>query len=431
MEQNCTVRLQLRARYLRLFVGLLLLLQLFVPHKGWMILLVGLGGAWLLAYLWAHSLAHGLELTREMRYGWAQVGDKLQERFTLANKGWAPATRVAILDHSNVPGYNISAVKGIGERAIIHWFEEGVCDRRGLYTLGPTSVETGDPFGLYSIVLEFPTSVTMMVMPPVVQLPSLDVAPAGRAGEGWHRARALEQTVSVSSVREYVPGDSMRWIHWPTTARCDETFVRTFDSTPSSNWWIFLDMDSRVQAGKGRRATQELGVILAASLADRGLQMGKAVGLATYGQDLTWLQPRLSAEQRWQILRALALIDIGEHSLAALLASTQQALKQRSGLVIITPDVEGSWLDSVALLLRRGVVPTVLLLDQQAFGGRGDASRTVASLESMDVTHYLITPELLDQPEARPGQIGQWRKTSRGRWEPQFHSRELIWRALT
>ncbi|NIV34315.1 MAG: hypothetical protein GWN58_34115, partial [Anaerolineae bacterium] len=157
MEQNCTVRLQLRARYLRLFVGLLLLLQLLVPHKGWMILLVGLGGAWLLAYLWARSLAHGLELTREMRYGWAQVGDKLQERFTLANSGWAPATWVAVLDHSNLPGYNISAVKSIGERAIIHWFEEGVCDRRGLYTLGPTSVETGDPFGLYSIVLEFRT----------------------------------------------------------------------------------------------------------------------------------------------------------------------------------------------------------------------------------------------------------------------------------
>jgi hypothetical protein len=125
------------------------------------------------------------------------------------------------------------------------------------------------------------------------------------------------------------------------------------------------------------------------------------------------------------------LVELGEHALAALLASTQQALRQRSGLVIITPDVEGGWLDSVALLLRRGVVPTVLLLDQQAFGGRGDASRTVALLESMDVSHYLISPELLDQPEARPGQVGQWRKTSRGQWEPQFHPRELVWRALT
>jgi uncharacterized protein (DUF58 family) len=301
--------------------------------------------------------------------------------------------------------------------------------------LGPTSVESGDPFGFYTIRLEYPTSVTMMVMPPVVHLPSLDVAPAGRAGEGRHRAHALEHAVSASSVREYLPGDSLHWIHWPTTARRDEPFVRTFDSTPSSDWWIFLDMDRRAQSGEGQRSTEEHGVILAASLADRGLRMGKAVGLAMHGQDLAWLPPRLGADQRWQILRALALVEPGKHSLADLLASTRSALKQRSGLVIITPDVEGGpgpqWLHSVALLMRRGVVPTVLLLDRTSFGGEGDASQILDSLEAMDVTYYLITPDLLDRPEARPGQIGQWRRSPQGQWEPQFHPRELVWRALT
>jgi uncharacterized protein (DUF58 family) len=232
-------------------------------------------------------------------------------------------------------------------------------------------------------------------------------------------------------VREHQPGDSLRWIHWPTTARRNETFVRVFDSTPSSDWWILLDMDRHTQAGRGQRATEEHGVILAASLADRGLQMGKAVGLAMQGEELTWLPPRLSTDHRWQILRALALAQPGPYSLANLMSSTGPALKQRNGVVIITPDVEGSWLDSVALLLRRGVVPTVLLLDRASFGGEGDASQTIASLEAMDVTHYLVTPDLLDKPETRPGQIGQWRRTARGHWEPKFHPRELVWRELT
>jgi uncharacterized protein (DUF58 family) len=410
---------------------MLLVLQVISPYKGWMILLIGLGGLWLLSYRWARSLARGLELTREMRYGWAQVGDQLQERFTLANKGWAPAPWVAVLDHSNLPDYDVSTVRGIGERAIVHWFEEGACNRRGLYILGPTTVESGDPFGCYRVRLEYPTSVTMMVMPPVVHLPSLDVAPAGRAGDGRHRSRALEQTASASSVREYLPGDSLRWLHWPTTARREEPYVRTFDSTPSSDWWIFLDLNASVQVGSGQDSTLEHGIILAASLADRGLQMGKAVGLAMHGKDLAWLPPRLAADQRWQILRALALVNRGQHSLARLLASTEPGLRQRSGLVIITPDAEGQWLDSVALLMRRGIVPTVLLLDQASFGGEGDASQAVALLEAMDVTHYVITPDLLDRPEVRPGQVGQWRRTRQGRWEPRFHPRELAWRALT
>jgi uncharacterized protein (DUF58 family) len=430
MKSELTVRLQFRAPYLPVLIILLLLLQLLVPFKGWTILLVGLGGAWLVSYLWARSLARGLELAREMRYGWAQVGDQLQERFTLTNTGRAPAPWVAIIDHSNLPGYQASRVLGVGERAQVHWFEQGLCSRRGLYTLGPTTLQAGDPLGFYQLDIEYPNSVTMMVMPPVIHLPSLDVAPAGRAGEGRHRVRALEHAVSASSVREYLPGDSLHWIHWPTTARRNEPFVRTFDSTPSSDWWIFLDMDRSVQAGKGQRATEEHGVILTASLADRGLHMGKPVGLVTHGERLAWLPPQLGADQRWQILRALALVEPGEHSLAELLASTQSALKQRSGLVIITPNVEVDWLDSLALLMQRGLVPTVLLLDRESFGGKGHASRTVALLEAMEVTHYLITPDLLDRPEAQPGLVGQWRRTPQGRWEPRFHPRELAWRAL-
>jgi uncharacterized protein (DUF58 family) len=394
-------------------------------------LLVGLGGAWLASYLWARSLARGLELTREMRYGWAQVGDHLQERFTLTNGGRVPAPWVAVIDGSNLPGYQASRVLGVGERAQVHWFEQGICSRRGLYTLGPTTLQAGDPFGFYGIHIGYPTSVTMMIMPPIVYLPAIDVAPGGRSGEGHRNTRALEHAVSAASVREYKPGDSMRWIHWPTLARRDEPYVRTFDSTPSSDWWIILDLDQEVQAGEGQRATAEQGVILAASLADRGLQMGRAVGFLAHGEELVWLPPRLGADQRWAILRALALLDPGPCSLAQLLAHTGPALGQRGSLVIISPAVQGRWLPSLVPLMRRGLVATVLLLDLAAFGGEGSPRKTVASLEAMEISHYLITPDLLDRPEARPGQIGKWRRTPQGQWEPKFHPRELVWRTLT
>jgi uncharacterized protein (DUF58 family) len=431
MKPDPVTRLQLKARYLPVVVGLLILLQIFFPYKGWTILLVGAGGAWLVSYLWARSLVRGLEVGREMRYGWAQVGDQLQERFTLTNAGWAPAPWVAIIDHSTLPGYRAGRVLGVGERAQIHWFEHGLCSRRGLYTLGPTGLEAGDPLGFYRIRFEYPAFVTMMVMPPIVHLPAIDIAPGGRAGEGRHRERALELAVNASSVREHRPGDSLRWVHWPTSARRGEPYVRTFDSTPSSDWWIILDMHRQVQAGKGQEATEEHAVILAASLADRGLQMGKAVGLVAHGEELVWLPPRLGADQRMEILRALALVEPGSCSLAALLSQTGPALGKRGSLVIISPDIQGRWLPSLAHLMWRGLVASVLLLDLAAFGGEGDAERTLTSLEAMEVTHYLIGPDLLDRPEARPGQIGQWRRTSQGQWEPEFHPRELVWRTLT
>ncbi|MCP4517159.1 MAG: hypothetical protein GY824_18265, partial [Delftia sp.] len=138
-------QLQLNSRLLPLLLGSLLLLQLAFPYKGWMMLLVGLGGGWLIGYLWARSLAGGLQLGREMRFGWAQVGDRLEERFTLFNAGWAPGLWVELVDHSTLPDYHASRVTSVGTQASNQWRLKSICTHRGLFTLGPTSLRTSDP----------------------------------------------------------------------------------------------------------------------------------------------------------------------------------------------------------------------------------------------------------------------------------------------
>jgi len=425
-------RLQLNTRLLPTLVGLLLLLQLTVPYRGWLILLVGLGGAWLIGYLWARSLARGLRLTREMRFGWAQVGDRLEERFVLVNEGWAPGLWVEVVDHSTLPDHGANWVTGVSGRAQNRWHIERTCTRRGLFTLGPTSLRTGDPLGLYTVTLHYPDSVSLMVTPPVLPLPTIEVAPGGQAGKGRPRTNAPERTVSAASVRDYLPGDSLRWIHWRASAHHDSLFVRLFDGTPTGDWWIFLDMDRRVQLGEGPASTEEHGVILAASLADRGLRSGRAVGLVTCGEELVWLPPQGGDAQRWAILRALALITPGSQPLAHLLTRVRPRVGEQASLVIITPAAEENWLEALGLLLRQGVVPTVLLLDPASFGGSGNASGVLASLTDLGATHYLIPRALLDRPEARPGQRGrwEWRVTPLGRAVPVRRPHDLDWKVL-
>ncbi len=166
MKPRPKPRLQLKTRLLPVLTGLSLIMQLTFPYKGWLILLVGLGGAWLISYLWAWSLAHGLRLTREMRFGWAQVGDRLEERFTLTNIGQAPGLWVEIVDHSTLPDYHPGRVTGVGSSSENRWQTQGACTRRGVFTLGPTTLRTGDPFGLYEVNLHQPDSVTLTVTPP-------------------------------------------------------------------------------------------------------------------------------------------------------------------------------------------------------------------------------------------------------------------------
>ncbi|OQY20665.1 MAG: hypothetical protein B6I34_08520 [Anaerolineaceae bacterium 4572_32.1] len=426
-------QLRLRTRFLPALVGLLLLFQLLIPYRGWRILLVGLGGVWLLGYLWARSLACGLRLTREMRFGWAQVGDRLVERFTLANEGRVPALWTEVVDHSTLPDYQASRAASVNRKRLIRWHREAICTRRGLFTLGPTSLQTGDPFGLYAVTQHYPASLPLMVLPPIVPLPTIEVAPGGRAGEGRPRANTFERTVSAASVREYVSGDSVRWIHWPTSARRDSLFVRLFDSTPASDWWILLDMNRFVQAGEGQDSTEEHGVILAASLADRGLRSGQAVGLVAHGERLVWLPPRESEGHRWEILRSLALVSLGERPLTELLARAGPDLGRRASLVVITPAVDSEWVASLLPLLRRGVIPTVLLLDPVSFGGTGDAREIAAQLSDLEVAHHIITRDLLNLPEAQPGREGQWtwRVLGTGRAVPIRRPQQVTWKVLS
>jgi len=432
-EAQVKTRLKLKTWLLPVLVGLVLILRIFAYYAGWTILLVGLGGALLVCYLWAWMLARRLGFTREMRFGWAQVGDRLEEHFELQNDGWLPALWVEIVDHSTVPGGQAGRGLGIGGRSVLRWREDAICARRGLFTIGPTTLLTGDPFGVFTVSQHYPDTASFLVMPPVVPLSDLRIFLGGRSGDGRPRADAPDHTVSASSVREYVPGDSLRWVHWRTSARRDSLFVRHLDGVPAGDWWIVLDMDRCVQVGEGQNSTTEHGVILAASLADQGLRAKRAVGLATQGRELLWIPPRGGDYQRWEILRALALVSPGTSSLADLLAREGPAFGRSASLIIITPAVDGNWIEPLVTLLRRGVTPTVLLLDPVSFGGAGDVRGTTTMLTDLGVPHRVVTRDLLDQPEARPGREGhwEWRVLGTGRAVAVRQPRDMAWKVLS
>ena len=93
-------RVRINSALLPLLTIAMLVLQLIDPSKVWQAMLAAFGGALLISWLWARSLRDHLRLTREVRFTWAQVGDKLEEQFTLTNNGPVPATWVEVVDHS-------------------------------------------------------------------------------------------------------------------------------------------------------------------------------------------------------------------------------------------------------------------------------------------------------------------------------------------
>lgn len=424
--------LRLNTRLLPLLVIVLLAMQLSDPSRVWMALLVGLGGLWLVAFIWARSLAKYLTIVREMRYGWVQVGDVLEERFTLKNGSWLPATWAELEDHSSLPDYDASLATGVDGSGMTQWRKRGSCSRRGLYQLGDTSIRTGDPFGIYSVTVTDPAKASLMVMPPVVPLPPLEIVPGGYSGEGRPIPNAPERTVDASSVREYALGDSLRLIHWKTTARREKPYVRLFDGTPASDWWILLDLQAEVQVGVGGDSTEEYGIILAASLADRGLRAHRGVGLIVNGKNLDWLPPRTSVGQKWEILRTLALVSPGRTSLGEVLEHVRPNIGRNASLLVITATSNMDWFTAIPHLRRRGITPTVFLLDLHSFADERDNARIASELNKMQVACHMLPRDLFDRPEAHPGTHGQWewRISPLGKAIPVRAPDDQSWRRL-
>ncbi len=416
--------IRLRYKIIPYLLPILFFHQLLSPRKVWMILLVGLATILLVSYAWAKSLKDQLTLNREMRFGWSRVGDHLQERFNLDNKSIFPAIWIYLEDHSDLAGYTGSRITRIGGNAHRRWFERGFCERRGLYTIGPTSLHTGDPLGIFEVSIHYTATSNMMVMPPIVYLPKIQIAPGGKIGEGVNTVKSWDHTVTASGVREYNPGDSLRYIHWPTSARRDELFVRTFDSTPTSDQWIFMDMYAGVHAGEGDDASEEHGIILAASMMNWALEHGRAVGFGANGRELSWYQPRMDETQKWTILRALALLEKGDEPVAKLLEAARQSLRFRSSVIVITSDLSGDWLDPLLLMRKKGIVPTVLLLDAPAFGGEGSPAEILDQLVAQGVDHYLIGPDFLNGAEQHLSPATQKRR------EEYKEIRKVHWRPL-
>lgn len=375
------------------------LVQVFSPAPPVLFILIVIVGVQLAAYVWVRQIAGNVTLQRQRRYGWAQVGDVIEERFVLDNNTWVPLLWAKVEDFSDLPGYSASRAVGMGAMNSMRWNTEGTCEKRGVYTLGPIRITMGDPFGLYEVTLFHDDTEQFVVYPPIAALPQL-MEPRGMdRGAARINVRSLDLTTNASSVRQYVPGDALNRIHWRSTAHRsmpmqESIMVKEYDLEPSGDIWLMVDVEAAVHVGEDMESTEEYAVILAASLANQMLRANHAVGLVVYGQaEPIVIRPQKGSQHLWELLKALAGIHaVGEIPLSEAIELVEPVVGQGMSVALITPSPRSDWINALGRFLRRGVHPTAILLDARSFVGEGDnMPGTVAALADMGVTSRVIS----------------------------------------
>jgi uncharacterized protein (DUF58 family) len=348
-----------------------------------------------LSWIWSKLALRGVAVERRTRTLRAHVGQIFEERFYVENKGRLPRLWLHVRDRSDLPGSQGSRVLTlIGGRERRTYRARSRLVQRGIFSLGPTDVVSGDLFGLFPVSRTMPSAGSLLVYPMMFDVHAFPSPPGLLPGGEALRLRTHQVTPNASGVREYVPGDPLNRIHWLSTARRNRLIVKEFELDPMAEVWIFLDAEADAQAEQPYSlpsqaveatwspwkevrlppSTEEYAVSIVASLAQHFLRRDRAVGLVSHHQasqrtpDV--LPPDRGGRQLGKILEALAPLHAGgDLPIAALVAAHAQHMPRGSTAIIVTPSVDQEVALVADLLSQRGLRPVIVLLDAATFGG--------------------------------------------------------------
>ena len=119
-------------------------------------------------------------------------------------------------------------------------------ERRGVIPVGPATTRRGDPLGMLSRDVEWTDVVEILVRPPMVPLESLG-AGLLRDLEGVSTDAVSHSDLAFHALREYVPGDDLRHVHWRSSAKAmsvagdSKLLVRQYLDTRRSHVTLVVD----------------------------------------------------------------------------------------------------------------------------------------------------------------------------------------------
>ena len=368
-----------------------------------------LAGGW----LWVTALSRSLQLNRKPDFYRGSVGDIFKEQYELINGSALPGMWVELYNEMPLPtAAGSRLLTGLRPHQRQTYIARTWLTRRGGFPVGPTTLRVSDPLGLFRRERTFPADRSLVILPMVFRIESFMTPPGLIPGGAVIRSKTMDITPHAAGIREYIPGDPMKRIHWPTSARRGNLMVKEFEQDPQSEVWLMLDAQQRVQCQKpyetpsmplesllfSRRpkltlapTTLEYGISIAASLAHYFIGQRRAVGFLAEDRGYTVLAAERSERQETKILETLAFVEgMGDLQISALAAAQAKQLPQGSTVVLITPSTSLDLPVVADDLQRRGLRPVVVLLVAESFGGPAGSQEIAQQLMAQRVPVCLI-----------------------------------------
>ena len=277
--------------------------------------------------------------------------------------GLAPDERASHYHPSRRVLVNIFSL-GLYQRVIRRYTVTGV--QRGAWKYGPVKLVCGDIFGFRSQRKEFADTSVLLVYPQLYTLPELGLDSRHPFGDYESRNRLVDDPLRLSGVREYLPGDNVRHIHWKATARRHEMQTKLFEPSASCPLAIFINIRTFNHLFEGiDPELREFGISVGASLARWAQLRGEAFGVYANGLMQAGRRVRIAPsahpQQLMRVLEALAHCGGVPHTtIERVLQLEADHLRNGTSIVLVSATLPESLRRVLADLQRRSFAITLL-----------------------------------------------------------------------
>lgn len=187
--------------------------------------------------------APNLEIIRHLSPTLVHEGDEAAVDSRVTNLRRRPLVNASLTDDVGALG---SATFQIGKLPAKGSAEAGyriVCRPRGVYRVGPATVEVTDPLG-FAVTEQTIDSVDRLIVYPAVE--DLKGFPITRGKDPAMQASRPEFSQNGGedffTLREYERGDDLRFVHWPSSARTDTLMIKQMETPWQSRALVLFDL---------------------------------------------------------------------------------------------------------------------------------------------------------------------------------------------
>jgi uncharacterized protein (DUF58 family) len=241
---------------------------------------------------------------------------------------------------------------------------------RGVFTLSGMEVVLGDLLGLVTLTPRIACDpATVVVRPRLAVLDGL-FSDAGRAvGDGRRVLLRRAAGFDFHSVREYEQGESLRRVHWPTSARRGQLMVKELEDTAHDGVVVILDCDPRCAVGALPESSFDAAVRVAGSLLQAHAVRGRVATLVSTGRTRAVVPVRSATADFDAAVSALAAAELDAREGLARFLAADHPWAASGELAVVTATTDPAAFAAVLALATRRLV-SIVWIDAASFASR-------------------------------------------------------------